>query len=174
MDFWFRFLGRKYAGVIKRYSPDLIVITQGLACQWLGRLKTKGLIDVPLAAVITDFIVHPFWVSNKIDLYIVANEEMRDELVCRGISKDKIVVTGIPIDPRFNIVYDKTFLMNKLELTKDRIKVLVMGGGWGLGRMDRILTIIDKMSLPLELLVITGRNRRLYRRLRNRNFALPV
>lgn len=174
VEFWFRFLGRRYAGVIKNYSPDLIVITQGLACQWLGRFKKRGLIKVPLVAVITDFIVHPFWVSEEVDYYLVATAQMRMDLIRRGISGDRIVVTGIPIDPRFNIVYNRDNLIDKLGLCMDRIKVLIMGGGWGLGRMDRILMIIDKMDLPLELLIVTGRNRGLYRRLKKKIFTMPT
>lgn len=165
VEFWTRFLGRKYARTISTYSPDLIVITQGLACQWLGRLKKRGLVYCPLVAVITDFTVHPFWVHPEINLYLVATEDMKEDLVSRGIHMDRIAVTGIPIDPRFG---------NRYNIIKNRLTVLVMGGGWGLGRMDRLLGIIDKMDNQLELLVVTGRNRQLYRRLKKMRFRKPV
>lgn len=165
VEFWTRFLGKKYARVIRDYSPHLIVITQGLACQWLGRLKKRGLVECPLTAVITDFTVHPFWVHPEINLYLVATEYMKEDLVSRGISRDRIAVTGIPIDPRFG---------NRYNIIKNTHTVLVMGGGWGLGRMDRLLEIIDKMDNPLEILVVTGRNRELYRRLKKMKFRMPV
>lgn len=174
VDFWYRILGRKYAETIQKYSPDLIVITQGLACQWLGRLKKKGLIRCNLIAIITDFTVHPFWVSHKIGLYIVATEEMKRDLISRGVASKKIEVTGIPIDPRFNNVYDKKELKKKLELKEKMVTVLIMGGGWGLGKIDKVLMVLDRIGLPLELLVVTGRNRGLYRRIKNKRFNLPV
>lgn len=165
VEFWTRFLGRKYARTISTYSPDLIVITQGLACQWLGRLKKRGLVDCSLAAIITDFIVHPFWVHPEINLYLVATEHMKEDLVSRGISKDGIEITGIPIDPKFT---------NRYNISKNRLTVFIMGGGWGLGRIDRLLAVIDKMPDSLELLVVTGRNRELYRRLKKMKFRMPV
>lgn len=165
VEFWSRFLGRRYARVIRNYSPSLIVITQGLACQWLGRLKRRGLITCPLSAVITDFTVHSFWIHPEIDLYIVATEDMKEELVSRGISNNRIAASGIPIDPKFSFAQG---------VKKNMTIVLVMGGGWGLGRMDHILTIIDKMDMPLELLVVTGRNRGLYRRLKEKRFNKPI
>lgn len=174
VNFWYRILGRRYADVIERFSPDLIVITQGLACQWLGRLKKKGLIRCALTAVITDFVVHPFWVSQEIDFYIVATEEMKKDLISRGISSEKIEVTGVPIDSRFNNAYDKNEISKKIGLKGENTKVLIMGGGWGLGKMDKVLMVIDRLGLPLELLVVTGRNRGLYRRLKNKRFNLPV
>lgn len=172
--FWSRFLGNRYADVIRRYSPDLIVITQGLACQWLGRLKKKRLIRCKLAAVITDFSVHPFWLSSGIDLYIVATQDMKEDLISRGVSSDRIVSTGIPIDSRFSVKYNKEELAEKIGLKKDFITVLIMGGGWGLGSVERILMVIDKIELPLELLVVTGKNRGLYRKLKKKKFNLPI
>lgn len=174
VDFWYRILGRRYADVIEKFSPDLIVITQGLACQWLGRLKKKGLIRCALTAVITDFVVHPFWVSQEIDLYIVATERMKKDLISRGISNEKIEVTGVPIDVRFNNSYDKNKISKRIGLKGESVKVLIMGGGWGLGKMDKVLMAMDGLGLPLELLVITGRNRGLYRRLKNKRFNLSV
>jgi processive 1,2-diacylglycerol beta-glucosyltransferase len=168
IDFWSKFLGRKYSQIIKAYDPNVIVITQGLACQWLGRLKKKGLINVPLVAVITDFIAHPFWICSEMDLYIVATEEMKNDLILRGINRDKISVSGIPIDTSFSQNYEKIHLIDKLKLQLDTKKVLIMGGGWGLGGIDNVLTFIGKMNFPLELLVVTGKNRKLYRMLKNK------
>lgn len=165
VEFWFRFFGKKYAEIIKTYAPSLIVITQGLACQWLGRLKKKGLVNCPLAAIITDFVVHPFWIHPEVNFYIVATESMKDDLVSRGISRSRVTASGIPIDQMFNVTYNAD---------KEKSAVLIMGGGWGLGKMDSILTIIDSMELPLQLLVVTGRNRGLYRRLKKKKFNKPI
>lgn len=174
VDFWSRFLGNKYARLIKSYSPDLIIITQGLACQWLGRLKKNGQINAPLVAIITDFIVHPFWISPQIDLYVVANEDMKHDLVLRVIDKDKIISSGIPIDPNFAAVYDRDKIRDKLRLDKQREIILIMGGGWGLGGIEKVLPVIDDIDISLQILVVTGKNRQLYRRLKNTKFNKTV
>jgi processive 1,2-diacylglycerol beta-glucosyltransferase len=174
IDFWSRFLERKYAKTIRNYNPNVIIITQGLACQWLGELKKQELIDVPLVAVITDFVAHPFWICPEIDFYIVANESIKNDLITRGINYKKIAVSGVPVDPSFLQAYNKTSLMTKLGLSSNSKKVMVMGGGWGLGGLEEILLSIEKLDMPLDVLVITGKNRKLYRRLRNKNFNVAV
>lgn len=174
IDFWYRIFGTRYASVIRSYMPDIVIITQGLACQWLARLKRNGLISCPLVAVLTDFIVHPFWVANEINLYIVANQDMKKDLISRGISEDIIKVTGIPIDPRFNILYDRDLIMKKYKINKNNIVALIMGGGWGLGSINEIVKQIDFMDLNLELLIVCGKNRRLFRKIKNAKFRLPV
>lgn len=174
VNFWSSFLGRKYASLIRIYSPDLIIITQGLACQWLGGLKKKGLISAPLVAVITDFIAHPFWIHSEIDQYIVASDEMKNDLISRGIPSSKIIASGIPVDSRFSEECDKKYIRRKNDLADDILTVLIMGGGWGLGRIDEVLLLIEKMEIPMQLLVVTGKNRILYRKLKNKKFRFPV
>lgn len=165
IGFWARMLGSRYAKVIELYFPDLIIITQGLACQWLGWLKRRGLIKVPLAGVITDFTVHPFWVAREIDQYIVATEEMREELISRGIVPDRVAVLGIPIDPVFGTSYNKD---------KSGKIVLVMGGGWGLGRLDKVVDELVKIKYPVQLLVVTGSNESLYQKLIKKQYGVSV
>lgn len=174
VDFWSKFLGGKYANLIKAYVPDIIIITQGLACQWLGRLKKKGLISVPIIAVVTDYIIHPFWVSSEIDRYIVANEGMRDDLILRGIQADKIAASGIPIGPRFSNISDKDKIRTKLDLSCKKLTILIMGGGWGLGKIDKVALAMDETGISAQLLVVTGKNRSLYRKIKNKKFNLMV
>lgn len=174
IGFWTRVLGPRYAKVIELYSPDLIIITQGLACQWLGWLKRKGLIKVPLAVVITDFTVHPFWVAHEIDQYIVATDRMREDLIAGGIVPDRIAVLGIPIDPMFGTSYNKDELKVKFGLREELITVLVMGGGWGLGRLDKVVDELIKIKYPVQLLVVTGSNESLYQKLIKKRYAVSV
>ena len=56
---------------------------------------------LPVMGIVTDFVVHPFWVYKNIDAYAVATPEIRAALIGRGVDPAAIGVDGIPVDPRF-------------------------------------------------------------------------
>ena len=51
--------------------------------------------------MLTDFGLHKNWIHRGVDKYYVASENLRLDMMEKGISGDKIKVTGIPIDARF-------------------------------------------------------------------------
>jgi len=52
--------------------------------------------------VVTDFEAHALWMEQAVDLYCVAAEETKASLVARGAKTENVVVTGIPIAPKFS------------------------------------------------------------------------
>ena len=60
--------------------------------------------------VVIDYDVHRFWHCPGIDRYFVSRAENVEVLAKLGESRERIAVTGIPIDPEFaatpNIVFD--------------------------------------------------------------------
>lgn len=57
--------------------------------------------SLPVVGIVTDFVVHPFWIYRNVDAYSVATTEMRAVLMARGVPGERIVVSGIPVDRRF-------------------------------------------------------------------------
>lgn len=149
-------LKRRMLKLINREKPDIIIFTHPFPCGAACILKRQHLIDVPLVAVITDFQVHQFWVYKQIDAYFVGTTSMVDELCKAGIPVDKITITGIPVR--------RTFYEHRLTEYKHAypVKVLIMGGGLGLGCVESALQHLDEVSGIDELIVITGRNAELY------------
>ena len=73
-----RFLvGLLFAGrlleVIERERPDLVVSTYPLVTAALGRLRKVGRLQIPAAAIIPDYGVHPLWVDPWVDLHLVVS-----------------------------------------------------------------------------------------------------
>lgn len=58
----------------------------------------------------------------------MANAELKQELVEKGIEVGAINVTGIPIAPSFNVVQDKEKIALKLGLDLNKHIILIMGG----------------------------------------------
>jgi processive 1,2-diacylglycerol beta-glucosyltransferase len=77
--------------------------------------------DLPVVGIVTDFVVHPFWIYSNIDAYSVATPEMRATLTARGVAAERILLSGIPVDPRFatpRLPVDR--LRAELDLPRDR------------------------------------------------------
>jgi processive 1,2-diacylglycerol beta-glucosyltransferase len=85
----------------RRKTPRLIISTYPVPSAVVSRLKERGLITCPLVTVITDYVLHQQWIQSGTDLYLAATPEVARELMRRGVSGERVAVTGIPIDLRF-------------------------------------------------------------------------
>jgi len=152
--------------VIPKLAPDVVVCTHAFPCGVMAEYKRMDESAPPVVGVVTDFVVHPFWIHRNIDAYAVATPAMRQALVSRGIAPDKIEVTGIPIDARFGLPASKRALRRSLGIAPEKMTILVMGGGLGIGPLENAIVAIDRLSADLQIVVIVGKNVALGRRLR--------
>ncbi len=147
------------------HRPDLVVCTHAFPCGVMSEYKRQFDPGLPVVGIVTDFVVHPFWIYNNIDAYSVATPEMRRTLLARGVRADRIVLSGIPVDPRFatpRLGIDA--LRAAIDLPRDRPIVLIMGGGVGIGPLEKMMRALGRVGTPLAAAVIVGRNRKLERR----------
>ncbi len=153
----------KLQKLFDRYRPDTVVCTQAFPCGMMADYKrTRGL-DTRLIGVLTDFAPHSFWLNEGVDYYVVPSDEARDRFIAKGIPPDMIKVYGIPIRLRFATQLDKGPIIEQLGLEADTPTILIMGGGQGLGPIRKIVKSLLKIKMTLQLIVITGVNKRLTR-----------
>ncbi|ACL21199.1 Monogalactosyldiacylglycerol synthase [Desulfitobacterium hafniense DCB-2] len=157
-------LGRQeFISYIHSVQPDLIVCTYPTIAGVLAQLKEKRILTVPLAAVVTDYAIHNQWVHQGVDLYLVGSQEVADGLAQRGINPGCLKVTGIPVSPKFEIKLDREELARKFGLDPGQPTILVMGGAYGvLDNATGICRLIMQNKLPVQLLIVCGRDKRLY------------
>src|SRR6202011_1384586 len=82
-------------------APDVVVCTHAFPCGVMAEYKREYADAPPVVGIVTDFVVHPFWIHRNIDRYAVATRTMRQTLMARGVLPQRVMVTGIPIDCRF-------------------------------------------------------------------------
>jgi processive 1,2-diacylglycerol beta-glucosyltransferase len=143
---------------IREFNPNAIVCTHPFPCGIMSIMKEKGKISVPIIGVVTDFTVHPFWVYDNIDMYIVASEKLKYDLIVKGIDDCKILSTGIPIDLSFAETVGNKNILLQFGLNPAVPTFLVMGGGLGIGPFEEIISALGNIKENLQLLVITGNN----------------
>jgi processive 1,2-diacylglycerol beta-glucosyltransferase len=147
--------------VVERERPDAIVCTHFLPVEALYPIRGRGRLDVPLHVVITDYTAHPMWAYPHVDRYFVASEEVAVELASHGVPRERIEVTGIPVDPRFSLTQGREAVRARFGFAPDRPLVLVMGGGGGVGPMAELADRLAGLESEPQVLVLCGTNERL-------------
>ena len=160
-----RYTAANLRRLVDERKPDLVVCTHAFPCGVMSEYKRQFDPELPVVGIVTDFVVHPFWIYPNIDAYAVATPEMRRALLARGVPAENVMLSGIPVDRRFaepRLPADA--LRAELGLPRDRRIVLIMGGGVGIGPLDTMMHALGGLDVPLAAAVIVGRNRALERR----------
>lgn len=146
---------------ILREKPDVIVSTHFLPCEVTAYLKRKGH-KTRLVTAITDFLPHEFWLENGTDVYAVASETTREELLRRGVASSIVHVTGIPVSAKFSGPPAKEEATRALGLDPARFTVLMTGGGAGVGSVAHLVRRTLARVAAVQLIVVCGTNRPLF------------
>lgn len=150
---------------VAELQPDVVVCTHAFPCGVMSEYKREFADAPPVVGVVTDFVVHPFWIHRNIDKYAVATAAMRQTLVSRGVLPQRVMVTGIPIDCRFARTTTKRRARQLIGVPADTTTILLMGGGLGIGPLEKALVAIARLDHAVQTVVVVGKNKALERRL---------
>jgi len=152
----------RFIEYLRKSRPDMIITTHFFPADVVSYLKRKGIIKTRLLSVITDFGFHAYWLAEDADMFIVASEALKDKLKSKEIGGKKVETLGIPIDPKFYKPLDKEALHERFGTAKNLLTVLIASGGFGVGPVNDLVEELVSKKLPLQLLVVCGKNRQLY------------
>ncbi|MDF0725719.1 glycosyltransferase [Cytobacillus sp. S13-E01] len=155
-EFLFMYFIKK---MLTERKPDIVVCSHALPSYMLDHLKRQGIIKVPVINVYTDFFIHSFWGTQHIDYHFVSHRHMKDYLLQKGISSEKIQVTGIPLHHKIvkNEIKDFT--------QKDQYECTIMGGSLGVGAIEELLKKLGPTG-KVHYVILCGKNNRLYEQLK--------
>jgi processive 1,2-diacylglycerol beta-glucosyltransferase len=158
---------RSLARVLAEESPDHVVSVHPTPAAALSELRSRGLPVPPHATVFTDFVAHTQWMHPHVDAYCVPAEEIAHDLKARGVPRERVAVTGVPVGQEFGEPSERAQARLALGLSP-RLPVLLFmdGGGGGLGRLEEAMRTLAQMKDPLQAVVVTGREEGLEARLR--------
>jgi 1,2-diacylglycerol 3-beta-galactosyltransferase len=127
--------------------------------------------------VITDLVdFHRGWTFSQADLVIAPTELARKVALRRRVPPDRVKLLGLPVDLRFRppAPGEKRALRRRFGLDERRFTVLVMGGGAGVGHLERQVRALAWEPYQWQLVVVCGRNEKLRRRLAELRFSTPT
>jgi 1,2-diacylglycerol 3-beta-galactosyltransferase len=165
---------RSMRNLIARHPSDLIVSVHPLANTPV--IRALGRDRPPFITVVTDLVTtHAFWYDRRVDLCIVPTEGARLRAISNNVNPEDVRVMGLPVADRFCIpASDSHLLREQHGWPRDLPIVLLVGGGEGMGPLEKIVESFVATRMKAGLAVITGRNQKLFERLKARHWPVPI
>ena len=141
---------------------------------------TKAYPGRPFVTIITDLADFPprFWIEPIKDQYVIAGtEKAANQARAMGHDEGHIFLTsGMILRPDFYVQdnSDPVALRREMGLREDLPTAIVLFGGHGSKVMYDITEKLDAAGLPLQLILICGRNEELAGKLRARQWKMPI
>lgn len=144
--------------LIIKATPAIIISTHALAVQVVNHLIKRNEFSGLHFVVITDFVAHRTWMAQGVDAYFVPSDLTRETLSLRGVPREKMFVTGIPVNLEIAEPKDPQSMRTKHFMPDDVPIITLFGGGIVAERVKRMVTRLVESSNRFELIVVAGRN----------------
>jgi len=151
--------------MLKRVQPDLCIATHFLPGEILAWLIAKKKLRARNAIVVTDYDVHALWLCQTVDRYYAALSESAEYMVAIGVPREKLRITGIPVDPLFAKPVDRHAVRKHLGLDPIAPVVLVAAGGEGVGPIEQLVRGLLELRRPWQIVAIAGKSETMRKRL---------
>jgi processive 1,2-diacylglycerol beta-glucosyltransferase len=160
---------------VKSLRPDALVCTHFLPFISISERIRQAGIRAPVFAVTTDFDVHQLWINPIVSRYYVHHDESAWQLRFKGVPEEKIFVKGIPIMREFARRLPKQSARRQLKLDEKRFTVLMLSGGFGVGKVEQSIDVVARTLGPFRprrfnLLIVCGKNQKMRKNLEKRRF----
>ncbi len=159
------------------YQPDIIVSVHPLLNHAALRARDDAhMHHVPIVTVITDLgKVHESWLVADADAVVVPAREVYQRALSRGVPPAHLHLLGHPIHPQFDdVTGSQAELRAQLKLPPEAFIVMLMAGGEGGGKLLSTSLALARARLPIELVVVCGRNEPLEQKLHELAATLPT
>lgn len=149
-------LNIKIYKIIRDYNPEIIISTNPYATFYGEKYKLENP-STKLFVVVTDYVVHPLWISDKVDLYFLPSV-----FTLKSFSLSNYVISGIPLRKGFWFEIDKKDIRKELGIKTDKLVALIVGNS--IFNPGEIIRYINTFRNDLYFIIIVGKDtRRFYR-----------
>ncbi|HSU25980.1 MAG TPA: glycosyltransferase, partial [Pyrinomonadaceae bacterium] len=153
--------------LFEKWCPHVVVSVHPLTQHIFGRiLRELNLTSqIPLVTVVTDpcYGFWKGWACDDVSLYLVANDDARQQLLDYGVSAEKIKISGLPLHPKFREA-NETDAQNARKafgLDPDKFTVFVNAGWIGGGNIPAIFRELVRGELDVQAIFLAGKNEEL-------------
>lgn len=164
-----RGFARAAADDLGRDPPQLIFSNHGLMTAGLAEAKRIGGLEIPVLSFANELVgICSYWADPRADRIVVPSDEARRDLMRFGVPESRLsfVGFGYPVRQAFLNAPAKREARARLGL-EDRFTCLVSSGGEGVERnQPEIVQTLLGSDVPLQVVVIAGRNELLKQELR--------
>ena len=153
-------------GLLREEHPDTLVCTHFLAAELVNGMVERGEWRGTFAVVVTDLDAHGLWAAcPRADRWFVALPETLEILAGKGVPRERIVVSGIPIMGAFSAVHPtREEIRTRLGLPVESPMILMSGGGVGVSNLEATLEAMLGLDIECGIALVCGRNETLRKR----------
>lgn len=161
--------------IIQKVRPNAIVGTHEMFGGPTGAVIQTMEDRPPFYTVVTDLAdVHTSWFNNQSDKFFVASDSVRAKAIDCGIDPQKIVISGVPVNPDFAARHtEKPDLRRKNGLDPQLPTLLFVGSRRVSGILDH-LTALESLDKPFQVVVIAGGNEELFNQTIRHMWSFPI
>lgn len=160
---------------------DSVVCTHPFPTEALTYLKGIHGLTVPTFFVSTDYTCYPFLDETDMDGYMIAHPDLTEEFISKGVSKDRIHVTGIPCSahgiktPEFQARKEVNEAYGLSGSSCSGRWFLLMGGSMGFGDMNELVRCLWRGCRPEDRIIcVCGNNKKQKRMLDKQYSESPI
>jgi processive 1,2-diacylglycerol beta-glucosyltransferase len=161
LPLWDRFNTHITVKTIKNYRPDVIICTHFIPTRLVSLLLNRGTLKVPLSVVTTDYDFQGLWLSSPFTTFFVARAETKAHMVDIGLPRDRLTVSGIPVEPELGNSVDREQILTRFGLRPDLPTVLISAGAAGGPYTTAIVRQSLRMRNRFQAVVVCGHNEQL-------------
>src|ERR1700694_6027765 len=92
-------------------------------------------------------------------------EEAKEYLARIGVPREKLLVTGIPVDPLFATPVSRSDARKQLGLDEGATVILISAGGYGIGPVEQLVKDLLALPRPWQIAAIAGKSEKTRKRL---------
>jgi 1,2-diacylglycerol 3-beta-galactosyltransferase len=167
------------ARLVRERPADLLVSVHQLINHPMARTLAATNNPTPFVTVVTDLVsTHAAWYAPQANMVVVPTHAAFERGITFGVSPRRMREIGLPVADRFCLPVDEDAgsprqLRKRLGWPEGPVALLV-GGGEGMGPLEAIAKEIDAARLPLSLVIIAGRNKKLKEKLERHKWRVPT
>ncbi|MGD8305832.1 MAG: glycosyltransferase [Ignavibacteria bacterium] len=151
--------------VIQDEKPDIIINLHFFTIKPVIKVIKKYNTEIPFYTMVTDpYTAHPIWFHHANQKYIVFSEKLSDQIKQQYPETD-VYMFPFVVNEKFSQrldVQEVESLKNELELPDDKKIILIVGGGDGIPKGEKILKRLLKKNLNASIIMLCGRNKQLF------------
>ncbi|MFZ4813198.1 MAG: MGDG synthase family glycosyltransferase [Phototrophicaceae bacterium] len=169
-------MARYFKRILEDHPADVIVSTHPVLVSPILDALMSYKERQPFITCVTDYAsTHFFWYDPRADRILVPSKPALDRGLLADVPADKLKITGLPVNPSFaQQLLTRDEARTRLGWLQDKITVLLLGGGEGMGPLYEMAREINSHKLDIQLVVVAGKNKRLKSRLETAEWNQPT